>query len=307
VLTVAAEECEWLHLFDTFDGLDLDKKWSVDFWLVNGSHGVKLPAFEPGRHVDVRRVSSDSIPFWVERLTPKKVLRDDFEAGVIRDAEVEEPEEYLSEVGSILDEGEAWREESDEDVPEPPWPPRPPVPPVPPEPAPAPPVPLPLPPPVVGDGPIVVARGRGRGIARGRGRGGMPYSHVLVSRVDDPDIVLGIIKLNDHSSSLDVTCVRCNHGFDRKYKQHPTHFNTPGKSKSQGRPMGSHLAWLEMECCGDPNDHKARWNNADLPRDRRIDCRQRYSDACQFGDWPLIWSRERKPWGDELRDPDTLG
>jgi hypothetical protein len=293
VLQVISGKIDWLSTWDALDYIDLGLHWEMDFWVISGQHSVKLPAFIPGEHVEVRSFSS-SQALWNGRLLPKKVLRADRDdcPVAIMDVGGEDEEGEGGDVRSIHDDDSV--SEDFDDVPDD-------------EPPGTPPVPDSgvVPPP----GPDILAgaEGRGRGGAprrRGRGRGAAGKGgrnnnlSVDVPCMDDATVLLGKITVNINSKSLDVCCYRCNATLDRKFTERPDRHEA-----NQGRPMGSHLCWLQFACGGDIDVHRAMWSDIAMPLVDRLDCREWGVASALFGD---CFKEEREPWGREDQDPDHV-
>ena len=104
------------------------------------------------------------------------------------------------------------------------------------------------------------------------GKQGKAYRKIKVPNSNCPhdrDAWIGTIKLGRLTSSLNVQCRACGCRINKRYKElrggmwslHP----------AQGRPMGSEVAWLNLECGTCPEYHRSLWNAHDLPkRDRAL-------------------------------------
>jgi len=145
--------------------------------------------------------------------------------------------------------------------------------------------PLPPPPPVgpLADADIAapVGGGRGGGGIRARGRGGGrgwrgrrgvdEYESVSVPlRTDPTGPAAGKIVINEHplSQSLDVHCSRCHCRINRKFEPHAARPYLP-----QGRPMASHLMFLQFPCHGVESDHRAMYSDDMMPHEHRVEIR----------------------------------
>ena len=104
----------------------------------------------------------------------------------------------------------------------------------------------------------------------------------------------GQILINRAGNSLDALCYKCGAGFDRSWKERKG--ARQGHTKAQGRPLGAELAWLSLDCDGDPEWHTSQFSNEGLPRQRRKDCRR---EALASGDFAEFFARERSPRGSE--------
>ena len=98
------------------------------------------------------------------------------------------------------------------------------------------------------------------------GKQGKAYRKIKVPNSNCPhdrDAWIGTIKLGRLTSSLNVQCRACGCRINKRYKElrggmwslHP----------AQGRPMGSEVAWLNLECGTCPEYHRSLWNAHDLP------------------------------------------
>ena len=112
---------------------------------------------------------------------------------------------------------------------------------------------------------------------RPKGRGREPavdaeratYDVVIVHSLDDPTVQLGSIRLNEGAASLDVHCKAC------KGRRSRTWLRVNAKTE-RGRPMGAHLAWLQL-CPGtDAAARESRYTATDLPLEFRAECRSAY-------------------------------
>ena len=66
------------------------------------------------------------------------------------------------------------------------------------------------------------------------------------------------------------------------------------RTRAQGRPMGSLIAWLHEDCGGDPAVHNARWSG--LPYETRVNFRNEYATDEEM---KPFFDQERDPWDDE--------
>jgi hypothetical protein len=262
------ENCEWVFAWDAFREVALDVFWWMECWVISAVDVDELPVFEPGHHIVVRKFSSDWLLIWRGKIH-HRALKD--EDKLLPICDVPDDEENDDE-GDAEYAGEESKSESSDpdvgsDVEREPYP----------VPADDPPPGVPEPdsvPPPVDAAVVAVAAAVGRGGAKGRGRGRgwaarggrrLPYVFFEVGDEIDSTHVLGRIKINIASASLDVTCDRCGGGFDRKFLP-----RAGVRRCNQGRPMGSHLRWLHSPCDGDPILHKALWNDNDMPHDERL-------------------------------------
>ncbi len=141
-----------------------------------------------------------------------------------------------------------------------------------------------------------VARGKGEGKARGYGaRTTVEIYYAAAVRGIDGKVV-GKIIINTHpkSESLDAHCNICDCRINKKYRQHK---NRP--SHQQGRPMGSHLAWLCLKCLGDASSHRAMWDAAELPFVRKAKAR---TEGSQEDELQPCFAVERDTRPEEIAD-----
>jgi hypothetical protein len=105
---------------------------------------------------------------------------------------------------------------------------------------------------------------------------------------------LGVLLINTHpqAESIDAHCGRCGGRLNRKYRAHKSR-----PSHHQGRPAGSLLAWLYLDCGGNEDVHKNRYDPLELPHESRINAR-----AIGEADPTLapIFAKERDPRDCEL-------
>ena len=66
------------------------------------------------------------------------------------------------------------------------------------------------------------------------------------------------------------------------------------RTKAQGRPMGSHIAWLDIPCVGDAASHRAEFNR--LSYEVRRKARR---DAVNSGLYADLFALERDPHASE--------
>jgi hypothetical protein len=151
--------------------------------------------------------------------------------------------------------------------------------------------PPPLPPPPVP--PVTVetadppsARGWKRSAA---GSSRTVYEGYDIFSLDGLDTFLGTIKVNDQSSSLDVHCQVC------KGKRNRT-FLRQNHRTGRGRPLGSHLAWLQLCPRTSPGEHESLYRARYLPFDDRSVARLAYAGMPELD--PLF-DREHELGGPE--------
>ena len=104
----------------------------------------------------------------------------------------------------------------------------------------------------------------------------------------------GQILNNQSNESLDVRCNICGAGHDRKYT--PFRNARSAHTRAQGRMLGSHFAWLSLDCRGDSEWHLAQYCDAALPRHDR---KQRRLEAFESGEFQDLFRLERDPRSDE--------
>ena len=104
----------------------------------------------------------------------------------------------------------------------------------------------------------------------------------------------GQILVNRSGKSIDALCYECGAGFDRSWK--PRKGARQGHTKAQGRPLGSQLAWLCLECHGDPEWHSRQFSDEGLPRVQRKAARR---EAKGSGEFDEFFDRERSPRASE--------
>jgi hypothetical protein len=294
-LKVIPTSFEWRSVWDALEYIDLESRYDVDFWVISGQHSVKLDVFAPGDHIEVRQFSR-SEALWAGRISQSKrvlVERDDCPAPIM-----DEPTDGERDDDDDVDRPPGVHSDSD-DLTEGdrlPIPPR--------APAPAIPAAVVVEPLDVGLGDAAV-RG-GRLVRRGRGRGARGAAASRNSNVvipvpspTDPGQVYGRITINGRSQSLDSSCARCGATADRKYTVRPNRFEA-----NQGRPMGTHLAWLIFECSGDKAFHESFWNDSDLSHEDRKFWRDWGVGLGVFTD---CFDLERPKWDREADDePDKV-
>lgn len=158
------------------------------------------------------------------------------------------------------------------------------------EPPPLAPPPLPPPAPEAPD-PV----GRGWGV-----RAVNAHEFAIVPRRNDPLQVAGKIVINSHhlSMSLDAHCDACKCKVNRRHIA-----RAGGGTHHQGRPLGSLLAWLELDCGGDKELHRALYSNLNLPHATRVAARQW---AMGLGTMGPLFVKERFQRADEPVEPVPL-
>jgi len=104
----------------------------------------------------------------------------------------------------------------------------------------------------------------------------------------------GQLLINRTGNSIDARCNACGAGADRTWKERPR--ARQGHTIAQGRMLGSHFAWLALECYGDAEYHLAQYTDEGLPRHVR---KLRRLDALTSGDYTEPFAKERDPKGDE--------
>jgi hypothetical protein len=123
----------------------------------------------------------------------------------------------------------------------------------------------------------------------------------LVDRYDRSQVgEQGFILINDHPQalSLDAHCTECGVRINRRYREHAK----LGSRHQQGRPMGSLIAWLLIDCEG-AERHRAMYSEAYLPLVIRQQAR-----AWGQGEPHLAncFAKERDPFGFEGDEPEKL-
>lgn len=104
----------------------------------------------------------------------------------------------------------------------------------------------------------------------------------------------GQILINRAGNSLDCLCHACGAGFDRTWKKRQG--ARQGHTKAQGRPLGSMLCWLHLDCGGDADWHSLMYSDAGLPR---ADRKARRRQAVDSSDFDALFEQERSPRGSE--------
>lgn len=100
----------------------------------------------------------------------------------------------------------------------------------------------------------------------------------------------GQLLINTSGSSIDAKCLLCGAGADRTFKGRAQAKQL--HTKAQGRPMGSHLLWLSLDCNGNADWHNAQYSHANLQRAARI---LRRKEAIMKGWCGSCFDRERSP------------
>jgi hypothetical protein len=84
-------------------------------------------------------------------------------------------------------------------------------------------------------------------------------------------VIVGDIKHNRKSETLDAMCRRCNYTIDRFYR--PRKGIHGGDKHHQGRPMGTLLQWLQLDCGGSREYHKHYKALPEMAHNRRVAAR----------------------------------
>ena len=111
----------------------------------------------------------------------------------------------------------------------------------------------------------------------------------------------GLVLINKSNESLDSECSICGASKDRKWTEKKGAKSL--RTLAQGRPLGSHFAWLNLDngCPGSAEEHNDKWNV--LPFLDRARWRKHY---LQLDDLKDFFDRERPPRGDEVDgEPDV--
>ena len=143
-------------------------------------------------------------------------------------------------------------------------------------------------------------RGRGRGNGRGNGRGWAAGGRQALMH-QRWDIGFGFIKYRERASFLDAHCGQCRAKIDRKSISHPHVGNPPQpRHRARGRPLGVMLLWLNYDCQGNKEAHKAqgpRW---------AVEPGMRWPERCQLRSQAMadpafagLWECERDARPDE--------
>ena len=288
--------CKWLNAWDSFRHLDLAAKWYAEYYLISGDCSTMVDPFIPGICIPVRwfgerhclwnpdapvRPALTDAPLDTAPTPAAPADPDDDEM----DSEREDEEAVNALVDGMLDEELAfeasddgsWSEphDSDDDPPPPGGPhgPRPPIQPL----------------PVEEEPPIIVgAAGGVAAVAAGAvenaeeeppaaprrvaaGPAGHRYINVPIPSRDDPLVIVGDIKHNRKSETLDAMCRRCNYTIDRFYR--PRKGIHGGDKHHQGRPMGTLLQWLQLDCGGSREYHKHYKALPEMAHNRRVAAR----------------------------------
>jgi len=101
------------------------------------------------------------------------------------------------------------------------------------------------------------------------------------------------INKNINAMSLDAHCDRCRGAINRKFEEHAK----LGSRRPQGRPMGALLAWLRLECTGDPDVHRALYDPINLPHVLRLEAREW---GHNLGTLRSCFAAERQPFAHEV-------
>jgi hypothetical protein len=107
----------------------------------------------------------------------------------------------------------------------------------------------------------------------------------------------GQILLNRSGKSIDARCSICNASVDRSWARRPNAKQL--HTKAQGRMLGAHLHWLELECDGDVTTHLRKYCLEYLPLERRKLLRRAANDDPSMA---LLFDREGP-----LHDSDSDG
>jgi hypothetical protein len=105
----------------------------------------------------------------------------------------------------------------------------------------------------------------------------------------------GFVVVNKSNESLDSECSICGGSKDRKWTEKKG--AKSARTLAQGRPLGSHFAWLNLDngCPGLAKEHNDMWNT--LPFKDRVDWRKHYE---QVDELKVFFERERPARVDEF-------
>ena len=108
------------------------------------------------------------------------------------------------------------------------------------------------------------------------------------------DYEFGFIVMNKSSNSLDVHCRQCGSKFNKTCRGRDD--ARQGHTLAQGRMLGSHFAWLGLDCGGDDEWHSGLYSDEGLPRETRKYHRRAALDSGRYTD---LFRAERPPRDDE--------
>ena len=111
----------------------------------------------------------------------------------------------------------------------------------------------------------------------------------------------GQILINRNSNSIDVKCYKCDVSIDKTWKEY-----RDGKqphTKARGRMMGSHLAWLTLDCNAVSDWHRHMYCHEGLPRAFRKESRRRGELTGDLGEF----FRSERPARDDESDGEPVG
>jgi hypothetical protein len=138
------------------------------------------------------------------------------------------------------------------------------------------------------------AVGKGKGRGRGKGRRAPPGGYDAIPYGN------GYLKVRPSDASIDAHCTKCGNKVDRKSRAYDGD-STAIKFRSQGRPVGFLLLWLQYDCEGDRGAHgRAGKHWSLLPGLKYADrCRLR-QEARDRPELEDVFKAERDPWHEEL-------